>query len=534
MKKILSLALCLLCLSTVHAESENKFNIWEYEVHGVHLLANEKIEQAVMPFLGPKKSFSTIESAAQAIEKCYRDAGYPVIVVDIPEQEVVGGKVKLQVIEGVVSRVKVTGADYFLLSDIKNRVPSIQQGKPLYIPKLQQEMNSLNRLSADLRVVPVLKEGEAPGTVDMELKVKDQLPLHGEVELNNDASANTSPTRLSASIGYDNLWSRFHTFSLQMQMTPADLNQIKVLSGTYVLPVGTEATNRLAIYAVKSDSEINTLTSTSSGLQVRGNSKILGARYVKPMSVDASFQHVLTLGADYKDVMEEVAFTDDPSNQGLLTPMTYALWTGEYKATWREEASMTQLGGGAYVGLRDVINQADEFSDKRFRGESNFMYWKASYQNNQNLPQDFSLHKKIKLQYTEQPLISNEQISIGGSSTVRGYFESQNLGDRGVNAAIELYSPALFKELKNVSDLKLYGFLEGGKVEVLQPLPDQKNNFDLASIGVGVELKGFKDFSVTVDVAYPLNNACSGICGNSAGDVERGDVNARFDLIYRY
>ncbi|MES2821962.1 MAG: ShlB/FhaC/HecB family hemolysin secretion/activation protein [Pseudomonadota bacterium] len=512
---------------------EPKFNIWEFEVHGINLIAPETIENVLTPFVGPEKSFSTVEKAAQALEKLYRDSGYPVVVVDIPEQDVVGGKVRLNITEGVISRVKVTGSDYFLLSDIKQRVPSVKEGGALYIPKLQQELNSLNSLSSDLRVVPVLKEGETPGTVDLELKVKDQLPLHGEIEYNNYASANTTATRLSASVGYENLWNKFHNFSLQMQITPEDLNEIKVLSGTYVLPIGGGA-SRLAVYGVKSDSEINTVTNTASGLQVRGNSKIAGLRYVNPISIGASFQHVVTLGVDYKDVMEEVTFTDDAENKGLLTPMTFALWTGEYKATWRKPEAMTQLGGGIYLGLRGVVNKEEEFSDKRFHGEPNFIYMKASYQRNTNLPADFSLVNKVKLQYTEQPLISNEQISLGGIATVRGYFESQNMGDRGATTTIELFTPKLFKNKKFIADLKLFTFVEGGALEVINPLPDQKNNFELASAGFGMEFSSYEDFKAEVSWAYPLKDACGNICGESAGDVEKGETHTSFNVTYKY
>lgn len=513
-------------------KNEPKFNIWEFEVHGTKVIQPEFIENTLSPFLGQDKTFSVVEQAAHAIEKLYRDTGYPVVVVDIPEQDVVGGKVRLNVIEGTVSKVKVSGSHYFLLSDIKQRTPSLSEGGSLYIPDLQQDLNKVNALSSDLRVTPVLKEGETPGTVDVELKVKDKLPLHGEIEYNNYASANTSSTRLSASASYDNLWSKYHSLSLQMQITPEATDEIRVLSTTYVMPVG-EGLSRLAFYGVKSDSKINALTSTASGLQIRGNSKIFGLRYVKPMT-NVSFQHVVTLGFDYKDVMEEVTFTDNAENKGLLTPMTLALWTAEYKATWRKPDAVTQLGGGVYIGLRDVVNNADEFADKRFKGEPNFLYWKAGLQRNTNLPADFSLSNKIKLQYSEVPLISNEQISIGGSSTVRGYFESQNLGDRGIQTSIELYTPKIFENLKRVSDIKFLTFVEGAAVEVLQPLKDQKNSFTLASAGIGLRFNSFKDINAELDLAFPLKDACAGVCGQSESDVEKGESHTTFNLTYKY
>jgi hemolysin activation/secretion protein len=512
-----------------------KFNIWEYKVYGINLIAPETIENLLTPFLGSEKDFSTVELAAQALEKLYRDSGFPVVVVDIPEQDVVGGKVRLNVTEGVISRVKVTGSDYFLLSDIKERVPSIQEGGSLYVPKLQQELNKLNSLSSDLRVVPVLKEGDEPGSVQVELKVKDQLPLHGEIQYNNYASANTSATRLSGSIGYENLWNKFHNFSLNMQITPEALEEIKVLSGTYVLPIEA-GTSRLAIYGVSSKSQIDTVTEIN-GIRVLGESKIGGLRYVKPMNYSPEFQHVVTLGFDYKDVLELVTVQNnsllDAENR-FITPIKFALWTAEYKATWRKEKSTTQLGGGVYFGLRNVFNSDEEFSTKRFSAEPNFIYWKAFVQRNDQLPADFTLINKIKFQFTELPLISNEQLSIGGFTSVRGYFESQNIGDKGVIATIELYTPKLGKDSKTLSDLKFFTFLDGGSVEVLNPLPDQNNHFDLASAGLGIEFSILKDIKAELIWSYPLRDSCGGLCGTSVSDIEKGESHTGFDLTYTF
>ncbi len=521
-------------LAEAPKKPEHKFNIWEFEVHGVNLIAPEIIENVLTPFVGPEKSFSTVELAAHALEKLYRDSGYPVVVVDIPEQDVVGGKVKLAVTEGVISHVRVTGSDYFLLSDIKQRVPSLKEGGPLYIPKLQQELNKLNSLSSDLRVVPVLKEGDSPGAVQVELKVKDQLPLHGEIEYNNYASANTTPTRLSASVGYENLWNKFHNFSLMMQVTPENTDEINVLVGTYVLPIE-DGASRLALYGVYSDSKIGEVIVLPGGQRVIGHSQIAGLRYVKPMNVSSDFQHVLTLGLDYKDTSNDINGLDKSSKPfSLTTPLSLVVWAAEYKATWRQPEHTTQLGGGVYFGLNNIVNNYQEFKDSRYGAKPNFIYWKAFTQRNTNLPADFLLINKLKLQYTESPLVSNEQLSIGGTTSVRGYFESQNMGDRGVITTVELYTPKLLKDFKNISDLKLYTFLEGGSVEVLKPLPDQKSAFDLASAGVGVELSLFKNLKAELSWAYPLKDACGGVCGKSVSDVERGESHTGFDLTYKY
>src|SRR3546814_15661237 len=69
--------------------------------------------------------------------------------------------------------------------------------------------------SSDLRqVVPLVKEGALPGTMDVDLKVEDKSPWHASVGLNNDYSADTTKLRSMVTIGHDNLWQRGDAFSL--------------------------------------------------------------------------------------------------------------------------------------------------------------------------------------------------------------------------------------------------------------------------------------------------------------------------------
>ena len=148
------------------AEAAAQFDVMEYRVLGNTLLPNPSIERAVYPFLGPGKTFADIESARQNLEQIYRDAGYGTVFVDVPEQQVDGGIVRLRVTEGKLDRVHVTGARYYSNGRIRQSLPALTQGAVPNLPEAQAQLASLNRLSADRSVVPVLKADErrAPWT----------------------------------------------------------------------------------------------------------------------------------------------------------------------------------------------------------------------------------------------------------------------------------------------------------------------------------------------------------------------------------
>src|SRR5215470_13253597 len=227
-------------------KTEQRFDILEYEISGNTVLPVIKIERAVYPFLGPGRTVADVEKARAALERAYRDAGYPAAGVDIPEQKVEEGVVRLTVVEGRVSRTRVTGSRYFSQGRILEQSPALAEGNVLYGPDVQQQLAVLNRFP-DRRVTPVLRPGRLPGTTEVELQVEDKLPLHGSVELNNRYSPNTTPLRLIGTLRYDNLWQRNHSLSFQYQTSPQDTSEVEVFSGAYIWPL--ERNRALTFYA---------------------------------------------------------------------------------------------------------------------------------------------------------------------------------------------------------------------------------------------------------------------------------------------
>lgn len=62
----------------------NYFDILEFRVDGNTKLAKNKIEAAIYPHMGEKKTIDDVEKARDALEKSYHQAGYLTVLVDIP------------------------------------------------------------------------------------------------------------------------------------------------------------------------------------------------------------------------------------------------------------------------------------------------------------------------------------------------------------------------------------------------------------------------------------------------------------------
>lgn len=478
------------------AQDESVFDIFEYQIEGNTVLSALAIEEAVYPFLGEKKAVKEVEQARQALEKRYHEAGYLTALVDIPEQEVKSGLVRLKVTEAKVARLKVSGSRYYSLGWIKQQAPSLAEGGVPYFPDVQQDLIKLAR-TPDRQVVPVLRAGNTPGTVEVELQVKDQFPLHGSLELNNRYGANTTHSRMLASLRYDNLWQRQHSLSLSYQMAPEKPAESNVLSGTYVIPG--EDGQAYALYAVRSRSNVAAV----GGFTALGKGNFYGLRWVKPLRArDERYNHSLTLGADYKNSIESVVGSAD----SIDTPIRYAPLMAQYASTLRWEKAFTQFDIAANFHLRGARKNDTEFAVKRYKASANYLYLRGSVQHTQPL-WNWSVYVKSSGQAASGPLISNEGFSAGGADSVRGYLEAEAQGDAGMQGTLELRTPPLpGTEASGLDQFYALAFLEGAKLKVLYALPSQQSRFLLSSAGVGLRLQGFKGLQFSFDWALPFKS----------------------------
>ena len=374
----------------------------------------------------------------------------------------------------------------------------------------------MNSRSADRSVTPVLKAGSQPGTVgNVELAVKDQLPLHGSLEFDNRHTADTTPNRLTAGLSYDNLWQRQDSISAQYQTAPAHPDEAQVASANYLAHVGE---GLMAFSYIHTSSNVLALGT----LGVLGKGSIYGVHWVDPLSSSAEGSQSLNAGVDYKDVLTQVlpdATGSAGSSAAITAPVHYLNWSLVYSQDWRRPAYMFSIYGGLNFGIRSFINSPDQFENARFNGNSGYFYVRGAATASQALPWRFGLLERVSVQWSNDPLVNNEQFSIGGADTVRGYLEAEALGDSGAAATFELHSPSLGARAGSVlSPLYAFAFVEFGVASLVDPLPAQENNTHLWSNGFGLRLDSPSGVAGSVDYAMPRSQGSRTTSGSGRID----------------
>jgi hemolysin activation/secretion protein len=487
-----------------------RFDIDDFAVEGADTLPQIEIEEAIYPFLGPNKSADDVEKARAALEKAYHDKGYQTVSVSVPQQNAQAKVISLKVTELKVGRLRVKNSRYFDLDKITDKAASLKEGTVPNFTDVTKDIVALNQWP-DRRVTPALRAGATPGTVDVDLNVEDKVPLHASVEFNNRQSPNTTAPRITSTVHYDNLWQRGDSFSFSYQVAPQRPSDAEVFSGSYLARVEDVDWLSVLVYAVKSSSDVATV----GGTNIVGPGQILGSRAVITLPTRENFFHTLSVGLDYKHFDQTVKLGGD----GFASPVTYYPVVASYGATFQNEKFTTQLNAAVTYNLRPLSSSPTDFDNKRFDASASFIHLNADLSHTQELPEGIQLYGKIQGQVADGPLVSSEQFSVGGLDTVRGYLESEVLGDNGIVGNIELRSPnvgdLLQKEMKDetgqgaprfvtFNEWRFFGFADAGTVTVLRPLPEQQSKFDVWSYGIGTRFKFLEYFNGTVIYSVPM------------------------------
>lgn len=496
--------------------AEAEFPINEFRVLGNTALPVRAIEGAVYPFLGPHGTITRVRKASEALATAYHKAGLSTALVDIPEQSVDEGIVRLRVTEGRLQSLHISGARYYSEGHILAELSSLQPGNVVEFPRLQADLARVANETAprDRQVTPVLKAGTEPGTVAIDLNVTDHLPVHGSLQVDDRYTADTTHTRLTGILSYDNLFQRFESLSLQYETAPEKPSQVQLWALTYL---GRTSVPNLtwALYGIRSKSDVAAVGT----LSVIGNGKIFGARLTQGWFPSSTWSTSLSAGVDYKDFAQDVNV--DPATSST-TPIHYFVWSGQFTANRQGERLQSSGSLALNAALRDVGGNDAEFDFNRYGARSNFMYLRGSEALSYRMWRNSGMVLRLGFQYTDSPLVNNEQFSLGGFDSVRGYLETETLVDRAAEGSLELHAPQLALGWLRA---QLLTFFDVGAGMIVQPLPSQTSRFTLDSWGLGLQAALAGGFDGFLGWADPLRDGPR---------TERGDGRFLFSVKYGF
>lgn len=508
-------------MTTNSVDRSQLLYIKEFRVLGNHQLSRAEVEKAVYPFMGPERTPDDVEQARAALEKAFQEKGLQTVSVQIPQQTGKRGIVFLQVTEAKIGRLNVEGARYFSLSSIKKQVPSLQPGSVPDFNKVSKEILALNQWS-DRQVIPTLTPGFEPGTIDVNLKVKDTLPWHGSAEWNNRYSFGTPTYRVNLASSYDNLWQLGHSIGGSYQTAPEQPSAVQNWNVFYTARFPKLDWLRLNL-SYGSQNSVSTLPSGGgSGGSSLGNGNTAAFRFLAALPSMKDFSQSLSAGIDFKHVNQLTTLNQVSAGANVNEqPLDYWPIRLNYNAVWAPSNSVTILNAGLSCGIRgaaisignNTYGNESQIADAKFGADGGFIALDGDLSHTHDLPGGFQIFGKVQGQVSPEPLIFTEQYSGGGLNTCRGYLESTVVGDSGVFGSLELRSPSIMQGHAGINEWRVYAFLDGGTVTNVAP--DGATNayapyYNLASYGCGSRIKMFDYLNGSIDVGIPMTSQPNG------------------------
>ncbi len=195
------------------------FEVKGYAVTGNTLLSSNLIELVLQPYIGTNVTLEQIRSALSDLQTVYAEHGFATVAVRLPQQKLDDHIVKLRVFEGRIEEIAILNNHYFSSNNIMRALPSLHSDMILTRPIFEAELDRANA-NQDRQIYPAIEPGPIEGTTTLKLTVKDRLPLHGKIELNNQNSPGTPDLRVNTSAEYKNLWQLEHSLGVQYSFSP--------------------------------------------------------------------------------------------------------------------------------------------------------------------------------------------------------------------------------------------------------------------------------------------------------------------------
>jgi len=488
------------------------FEVRRFAVEGATVIAPERIDAALAPYLGPARTIADLRAARAAVESMYARRGYGATQVLLPEQEIKEGVVRLRVVEVKLGAVRIEGNRFFDEDNIRASLPALALGAPLATGRLATELRLANENPVKQTTV-VLKPGAHENEVDAEVRVADQRPYRFSLSLDNTGTPQTGNYRIGAGFQYANLFNRDHVLNVQYVTSPSqedDADQLALPPNSRVtiwgagyhapLPAWGSSIDLVAGYANVDSGVVQNL------FNISGSGRVYAGRYNVLLPSFANVEQKLSFGYDvsyYDNNVVPVGTSTAIVPDYVLHPLSLG-----YAGLWRDAANDVALYAS---GVRNLPGGANgdqaQFDLVRPGAEADYTLGRFNASWVHRLPRDVQTRVRFTAQYTSDMLLPGAQFGIGGMDSVRGFFEREFVGDRGFSGTFELYSPDLAAlDAGAVSDVRvrLLAFYDYGRVWLINPQVFEQQVTGISSVGPGVRLAYRSNVSLRFDYGFVL------------------------------
>jgi hemolysin activation/secretion protein len=365
-----------------------------------------------------------IQAAMRAIDALYAERGLITSRTYIPPQNLASGTLTLEVIEGRVEGL-------YMIDDTRQLDgPRAQRQLATAFPRAQgalfdlrafeqglDQMNRLRSVDATLRLQP----GDAPGGSVVIVQRQQADRFRGALRYDTLGASSTGRNRLSLDIAVDDLLGANDQWALSLSGT----RNSNAASLSASIPWGA--------WTFGGDIGLSDyLTALSPLAELYGNSTATTLTARRMMHRDQTSTTELSFGLTRRHSDRSINATRLTPNR--LTTLDMGLRHIRLGSRARNSLDATlTIGTGLLGATRDLPGAGADVP------QAQFLRLAAGWQRQGALGTLGTLVTDLRLQLSQHPLYSSEQMSLGSYSTVRGYDAPIASGDSGAYLRSDLY-----------------------------------------------------------------------------------------------
>ncbi|MGB3613530.1 MAG: ShlB/FhaC/HecB family hemolysin secretion/activation protein [Elainellaceae cyanobacterium] len=461
------------------------FTVEQIEVVGSTVLGTE-IQDLTADYTNRPITFDDLLILRSRITQLYVDEGYVTSGAFLPSNQVLtDGTVTIQVVEGTVEAVRVSGTEHLQERYIRQRLTT---DTPLNQADLLESLQLLQLNPFVSQVNAELTAGASPGQNVLLVAVDEPSPFTASFGGSNYRPTSIGSAEATASLGYSNLIGIGDRITGSYGRTDG----LDIFDAGFSVPVNAKE-GTLSFRFNSSESQI--IDDEFEDLEIESETRTYGLSFRQPIVRSPETEFALGLGFDLRRrqtfILDDVPFSfsigpeEGESNVSVL----------RFSQDWVNRSARRVLAARSQFSFGlDAFNAT--VNDSGIDGR--YFSWIGQFQWVQQLSPRNLMITRLSTQLTPDSLLSLEQFSIGGVDTVRGYAQNQLVADNGALAGVEFRLPLT----ANPQRLQLTPFVEMGTVWN-NDTPDPETA-TIAGLGLGVRWLIGSSLFVRLDYGIPL------------------------------
>ena len=418
---------------------------------GAVAIPQARLAATYQSYIGKKVSQADLAAIAAAVSDVYRAAGFHLSRAIVPPQDIQGGQLRIQVIEGSITELalKGDGAEQF---GVRPMLEAVLAERPSRLATLERQLLLINgRPGVRIEDTAIEEIGTASGDFRLILSLKTW-HVFTSFGVDNLGSSSVGPWQSYGTAAFNSYLAPGDSLVFNLSTTPGDPRQLAFGRLSYDVPVGTDGARIGAsgYYSEVWPGDYRHLYSDNiktESFEIRGS--------IVPLQSQKS-SLTLTAAAGFTNATENDVFGPIYADR-----IRTASFTSDYRL-------QDNFGGTNYLTVNyrqglDILGASHRDDDYLSRDGASgkfsaLNFWFTRYQ---TLTDAWSLKFAAAGQTASGPLFTSQQFYLGGIAFGRGYGSAEISGDNGLAGSAELRFDQKLN-LRYLSGYQLYAFVDSG------------------------------------------------------------------------